>query len=532
MMMERYMLPVLFSVGTLACFGQVNYKRPHNQMLDQAKALLAAGDHAEALKIYKRLLPVDPSFVEVNYEAAVCMVNLPGQRDLAAPLLERAVEGGHVEAHFELAALRHRQQRFDEALALYRTYKGLHYRMVKDAEVDRMAAMSTHAKELVASPVDLQVRNLGSTVNSASHDYCPLVTADGGTLYFTSRRSGTVGGMKDMAGQYFEDIYMSVQVDGVWSRVKNVGQPVNTAVHDATVGLDPNGDRMIIYRTQRDLVSGDLYEVSRKGGQWQPPVQLTPMINSPSHEPSASIAPGGDEIYFTSDRPGGFGGRDLYRIRRLPNGEWSLPLNLGPNINTPHDEDAPFMHSDGITLFFSSNGHNTMGGYDIFKATLIDADMNGWSAPENMGYPLNTVNDDIYFSLSADGHTGYFSSERNGGLGMQDIYQVDFPSSQLNYVLARGVVTDTSEEPLRARITLMDKDRTEVLGVYNTNAATGRYIMVLARGEEYALTVESPGFAEQQLGLRAVPRAGEERELTLDVTLVQPAVAERTDQHE
>ncbi len=532
MTMERYILPVLFAAVSLTSSGQVNYKRPHNQMLDQAKALLAAGDHAEALKIYKRLLPVDPSFVEVSYEAAMCMVSLPGQREDAAPLLERAVEGGHVEAHLELARLRHRQMRFDEAITLYEAYKKLNYRVVKDDEVDRLSAMSGQAKALVASPVDVQVRNLGATVNSEAHDYCPMVTSDGTTLYFTSRRQGTLGGRKDAAGQYFEDIYMTSLSDGAWGRVRNIGQPVNTVMHDATVGLDPNGERMIIYRTQPDLVSGDLYEVARRNGQWEEPVQLTSMINSDAHEPSATIAPGGEEIYFTSDREGGFGGRDLYRIRRLPNGAWSLPLNLGANINTPYDEDAPFMHSDGITLFFSSNGHATMGGYDVFKATLLDADLNGWSAPENMGYPLNTVNDDIYFSLNADGHTGYFSSERPGGLGLQDIYQVGFPTSQIDYVLVRGVVTDTAEQPLRARITLMDRERTEVLGVYNTNASTGRYVMVLAPSVDHALLVESQGFAERPLELRADARAEVERELVLDVTLVRPATADSTEDHE
>jgi hypothetical protein len=532
MTMERYILPLLFAVASLTSYGQVNYKRPHNQMLDQAKALLAAGDHAEALKIYKRLLPVDPSFVEVGYEAAMCMVNLPAEREGAAPLLERAVEGGHVEAHMELARLRHREMRFDEAIALYDAYKKLNYRMVKDDEVDRLSAMSRQAKVLVASPVDVQVRNLGATVNSEAHDYCPMVTSDGTTLYFTSRRPGTLGGRKDAAGQYFEDIYMTSLSDGIWGRVRNIGQPVNTVMHDATVGLDPNGDRMIIYRTQPDLVSGDLYEVSQRNGQWEEPVQLTSMINSDAHEPSATIAPGGEEIYFTSDRVGGFGGRDLYRIRRLPNGEWSLPLNLGPGINTPYDEDAPFMHSDGITLFFSSNGHATMGGYDVFKATLMDADMNGWSAPENMGYPLNTVNDDIYFSLGADGHTGYFSSERSGGLGLQDIYEVAFPTSQIDYVLVRGMVTDTAEQPLRARITLMDRERTEVFGVYNTNASTGRYIMVLTPGVDHALLVESPGFAERSIDMHADASPVLERELLLDVTLVRPATADSSDGHE
>ena len=404
--------------------------------------------------------------------------------------------------------------------------------MVKDAEVERTVAMAVNAKELVKHPIDVKVRNLGAMVNSEAHDYCPLVTADGSTLYFTSRRQGTTGNLKDPTGQYFEDIYKATRVDDLWGAATNVGAPLNTRVHDATVGISPDGSSMIVYRTQRDLVSGDLFEARVHAQQWQMPELMTPMINSPSHEPSASIAPGGDEIYFTSDRPGGFGGRDLYRIRRLPNGEWSLPLNLGSKVNTAKDEDAPFIHSDGLTLFFSSNGHNTMGGYDIFKTTLVDADMNGWSLPENMGYPLNTVNDDIYFCLSADGFTGYFSSERPGGLGMQDIYQVDFPGSQLNYMVVRGVVTDAADEPVQARLTLMDETREEIIGVYNANATTGRYLLVVTPGQRYALTVEAAGYMTQENMVDAVPSEDGGRELALDLLMVPNIAGERLTRHE
>jgi hypothetical protein len=532
MNMIRTSFSILALSTALLVAGQANYKRPHNQMLDQAKVLLANGDYEEAMKIYKRLLPVDTGFVEVYYEAGVCLINLPGQREKAVPHLERAARGGHVEAHYELARLRHRQQRFQEAVDLFTSYKAMNYRAVKDADVDRAIAMARNAQELMGAPVELEIRNMGAGINSPAHDYCPLVTADGGTVYFTSRRSGTMGGLKDPTGQFFEDIYMATKQDDVWSAAKNVGAPLNSGVHDATVGLNPDGSSIIVYRTQRDLVSGDLYEARMHAHEWQFPVQMTPMINSPSHEPSASIAPGGDEIYFTSDRPGGFGGRDLYRIRRLPSGEWSLPLNLGPSINTDQDEDAPFIHSDGMTLFFSSNGHNSIGGYDIFKSTLVDADMNGWSAPENMGYPLNTVNDDIYFCLSADGFTGYFSSERPGGLGMQDIYQVTFPGSQLEYMLVRGVVTDASEEPLAARVTVMDASRSEILGVYNSNTRTGRYVMVLNPGDQYALTVESPGHTTQELTLVAGGGNTDEREMTFDLVMSPAAVADRVPTHE
>lgn len=486
-------LAALLLAGTGS--AQQNYKRIHNKMLDEAKYHLEVKEYMDAAKIYQQLLPVDTSFLEVRYELALSLSRIPKLRHQALHHFETCVRAGHTEAHIEYAKAQHEQQRFDEAIALYEKYKQIHYRAVNDAEVDRRIAMSRKAKQLVASPIEVAVNSMGPAVNSRMHDYSPLVTADGRTMYFTSRREGSTGGLRDAEGQYMEDVYVSHRTDEGWSPAVNIGEPINSMVQDATVGLSPDGNSMILYRTSRALVSGDLYECRRTGdGGWGAPELMTEKINSASHEPSANIAPNGEEIYFTSDRPGGFGGRDLYRIRRLPNGEWSLPLNLGPNINTPYDEDAPFLHSDGKTMFFSSNGHATMGGYDVFKSTLLDADMNLWSEPENMGYPLNTVDDDIYFTLSEDGRTGYISSERPEGMGEQDIYEVIFPSSQLSRVVVHGLITDALDRPVKSRVVVTVAGGDEVIGVYNTNPRTGRFLMVLEPGGEYELKAEAEGF--------------------------------------
>jgi len=516
--MQRSFTPAILLLLCTPMMAQQGYKKLHNQMLDQAKTLLANEEYEDAAKIYKRLLPVDPLFAEVQHEMGLCLVNIPGQKDKAVQYFERGAEEKYTESYYQLAVARHRQQQFDDALALLDSYQQQTGRAVTDAEVERERNMVKTAKSLTQAPVELKIRNMGAMINSASHDYCPLVTADGNTMYFTSRREGTTGNMKDPYGQWFEDIYTAKRIDDIWTNAIRETAPLNTLVHDATVGLSPDGTSMIIYRTQQNLVSGDLYEARMHARKWQQPELMTPRINSEHHEPSASIAPGSQEIYFTSDRPGGFGGRDIYRIRRLPNGEWSLPLNLGPTVNTAEDEDAPFMHSDGVTFFFCSKGHNTMGGYDIFKTQLIDADVNGWSAVENMGYPLNTVNDDIYFCLSADGHTGYFSSERAEGMGMQDIYQVTFPNSQLDNVIVHGVVADVMDEPVKARILLTDQTGEEIVGVYNTNEKTGRFLMVLTPDSEYTMSVEAPGFVTRTSILTANVK-GDDREMALDIML-------------
>ena len=487
-------------------------------MLDEAQALVDAKQWADAHRIYAQLANVDTSFAEPWYGMGICEANMPGKREMAAAHFEIAARHGSIEGTFQLALARHRQQRFDEEIALLEKYKTLNGRDLPNAEVDRQVGIANNARSVIASPVHLRIRNMGANINTANHDYCPLVTADGSTMYFTSRRPGSMGGQQDASGQYYEDIYTSQLEDEIWSQAANVQAPVNSPMQDATVGLGPDGNEMIIYRASTEQPDGDLFITQRVQGQWQTPERMTDRINSEAHEASATISPDGSEIYFSSDRKGGFGGRDLYRIRRLPNGEWSLPLNLGPAINTPYDEDAPFMHSDGTTLFFSSNGHNTIGGFDIFKAPLLNPDMNLWGDPENLGFPLNTVNDDIYFCLSEDGRTGYFSSERDGGLGGQDIYQVVFPVSQVEYLLVRGAVTDANEEPLKARITLTESGGTKPFGIYNTNERTGRYVMAVRPGHTYHMAVSSEGYASWEYDFQA----GQEDatgEMLLDVPL-------------
>jgi hypothetical protein len=511
------LVPVLALCGPVE--AQRGYNRSQYNMLDEARTLMEAGQWNDAYRIYKRLLDVDTTFAETYYGIGMCEANMPDKHERAAVHFETAARNGSTEGLFQLALARHRQQRFDEEIALLEQYKSKGGREVGNTEVDRQIAMAHTAQRLTRDPEHLVIRNMGANINTPAHDYCPLVPADRSTIYFTSRRAGSMGGRQDESGQYFEDIYTAKLIDGVWSRAVNVQAPLNSGMQDATVGLSADGNEMIIYRAGNEQPDGDLYITQRSQGVWAAPQKMTDKINSDAHEPSATISPDGSEIYFTSDRKGGFGGRDLYRIRRLPNGEWSLPLNLGPNINTPYDEDAPFLHNDGTTLFFSSNGHNTMGGFDIFKASLLDPDMNVWDKPVNLGYPLNTVNDDIYFCLSEDGRTGYFSSERPGGLGGQDIYEVVFPTSQIEYLLVRGVVTDHKEAPLKARIVLTMVGSDDVYGIYNTNARTGRYVMAVQPGHDYHIRASAEGFATWEYDLHAGDE-GTTGEMALDIPMV------------
>ncbi|MFZ1688923.1 MAG: tetratricopeptide repeat protein, partial [Flavobacteriales bacterium] len=276
------LIAMILSAGVNA---QQGFKRTQNKMLDEAEVLMQAQEYSEAAKIYRRLVPVDTGFAEASYNLGLCEWNLPGRWESSAPHFARAARSGHTEAHYMLALCRHRQQRFDEALDLFTRYKQLFYRMVDDAEVDRHMAMANTAKALTRMPSDLRIVNLGPYVNTKAHDYAPLVTADRSKMYFTSRREGTTGDLRDQNGQWFEDIWTSNQQNGVWMQAQNAGQPLNTPIMDATVGMSPSGDTLLIYRSDADLNGGDLYMAHRNSTGWTQPEMLTEHVNSGSHEP-------------------------------------------------------------------------------------------------------------------------------------------------------------------------------------------------------------------------------------------------------
>ncbi len=205
--------------------------------------------------------------------------------------------------------------------------------------------------------------------------------------------------------------------------------------------------KMIVYRTNKELTGGDLYFSVFENTNWSNLEKLPEAINSKYAESSASLSEDGNILYFSSDRDGGYGGKDIYRSIRFGNGDWSLPLNLGPTINSKFDDDAPFISADGKSLYFSSKGHKTIGGFDIFKLSLKE-DGNSWSLPQNLGYPVNTVKDDIYFVTTEDENKGYYSSSRDGGYGGQDIYRINLIDKNQMVVIVKGqvYVEDEGEE--------------------------------------------------------------------------------------
>jgi hypothetical protein len=309
----------------------------------------------------------------------------------------------------------------------------------------------------------------------------------------------------------------------VWSKPENIGGPVNTEQHDACVSLSPDAQQMLIFRTSEDLSSGDLYSTYWNGKSWGPPVILGEEVNSPAKELSACTNNDKTMIIFTSDREGGFGGKDLYRVVKLPNGQWSRPQNLGPKINTKYDEDAPFISPNGQFLYYSSNGYNTMGGYDIFRADFY-ADFTFGEA-KNLGYPTNTVGDDIFFVVTADAKHGYFSSlngdKNDANYLSDDIYLVDMRYDENEICVKKALCKlDSAGVQIPVQVQVYDEATKKLTGTYKPNAKDGSFIFTVNPYDRYRIVAEARGYQPVTLNFEPLVEQ-EDYEVDSDLLIIE-----------
>ncbi|MFK7756831.1 MAG: tetratricopeptide repeat protein [Flavobacteriales bacterium] len=489
--MKLFLIHILLVLSVCSVFAQEDFSRIDRSGYSDADFFFYQRRYEEAYDILKELHITYPDNSEVAYRLAVCELDLFRNKDKAQELLESALQRGKRDALFYLAKISHLNHEFDQAMELFTEYKTVGSRDFRDSEIDRHIDQCREAKRLTAFPEDILVKNMGSQINSEYAEYVPVITSDESELYFTSRRDNSTGGKTDPNNRYFEDIYMSKKEGDTWVKPTNVISEINTETHDATAAISADGSKMVIYRTNRQLTGGDLYITQRVNDKWSEPELLDYNINSDFQEASACFSPDGNTLYFSSNRPGGFGGRDIYRVRILPNGDWSLPMNLGSAINTEFNEDSPFLDVDDRTLYFASEGHNSMGGFDIFISKRRGAE--NWSIPENLGFPANSVEDDIYLSITPGGKKGYYSSEKENGYGDQDLYEVEFIYRQQTNIIVKGVLTNDFGKPVQGEITVIDETTKDLLGVYTSNERTGKFILLLNPMTKYNITVQSPG---------------------------------------
>ncbi len=413
-----------------------------NEYLQQADQIYR--QQKEAIEIAKELYiqaaDLDPTNLKANWMAGSLYLETIN-KDQALPYLMRILEqkpGYRFDLLYHIGRAYHYALDFDNALLYYERYKkkvlaDRSYRgtdRVMPQVVSRRILECQNGKDIINNPSQYSIVALGEEINSVWPDYAPVLNKNGDVMIFTSRRQeGNTSPNVDKDNFYFEDVFISRKTGGTWSPAKNIGPPINTEYHDANIALSADGKRLYLYK---DTGAGDVYYSDFDGQNWTEPQFLTNKINSSVYsENSVSETSSADMILYTSSRPGGEGGIDIYYCIKDDKGEWYKSKSLGPIINTPGDEDSPFLAYDGKTLYFSSTGHKGYGGYDIFKS-VYDSLADEWSVPENLGYPVNTPDDEISFHISPDQRTGYYASVREGGLGFTDIFMVKYHGESLD----------------------------------------------------------------------------------------------------
>ncbi|MCW3102640.1 MAG: hypothetical protein JWO09_1080 [Bacteroidetes bacterium] len=515
--MDQFKKFALICLALLQAFGSFagdnRSGKPDNRVVRKADNLFIFGDYSNALPIYQKLAESSPENAQFNYRLGVCYYYSGTDVLKCLPYFEKAKdrisadnEEG-IDLYYYLGTTYHMLNRFDDAIACYTKLKEFilpdkqGQEDIKD--LDNQIAACLRGKELMRHPGAVAISDLGTTVNSEYADYAPVITNDLSMLMFTSKRKESTGGRTDEEGNYYEDVFISRRLeDGDWqpshrldtaenlkhnflrfSKSKALGNSINTREHDASVALSPDGKQLFIYRLD------DVWVSDYRNDKWNKPSRLNNFINSKkSHEPSVSLSMDEKTLYFVSEREGGFGGKDIYRSEKQSDGTWGEPHNLGSTINSEYDEDAPFIDSENKTLYFSSEAHGSMGGFDVFKSKLENG---SWSAPENLGYPVNSGANDIFYVYNGKTKTAYFSSLREGGLGNYDIYIADYnPKKSDRYIKTRFAVTlngQLKNSPTLIEVMNADHYR-DSLRLTNSNSDGGIY----KPGETYFITITTP----------------------------------------
>lgn len=490
-------MAVLLISGVRANCQEINVSKN----LPKAEKLFQVQNYKEALPLYLELKNAGVEVELLNYKIAKCLNASPEVNDKVRSIEfyeavdEAAFRQLPYNYYVEIADAYLLNDQIEQALIFYNKQlkiSGADKRTKTDVEKKIETAKVAYSQMRI--PKNVQIERLGSVINSEFTEYNPVVSADESVMAFTVLRPADSKTGEKVA----EEIHISYNQTGNWSLSEKVD--VLTQNNYGTAGISPDGEEMMVFIG--DQTTGSIFTIRKEDNGWSRPVPIGPAVQSKYLESTASVTPDQKTIYFASNRPGGYGGMDIYKAERKPDGSWGNVKNLGPKINTKADEDAPFIHPGGKLLFFTTNGHNGMGGYDIYKSELVNGE---WDTPKNMGYPINTTANDNYFTLIADGTRGYFSSDRKGGFGGQDIYVMDMPADYetIPLTMIKGRILDAETNlPLPTKIYMIDNETKEKIDyVYHPNQKTGNYLVILPPNKSYDMIIESEGFLPYTLNI-------------------------------
>jgi outer membrane protein OmpA-like peptidoglycan-associated protein len=471
---------------------------------NEGRALYDDGKCPDAIKPFERALREEENYNHVLYYLGECYY-FAGRHDDAIELysrLDRTDPGYWAYYYYYWGRAHETRDEWDEAARLYeiflQKYDSSATRIWFHHQVKSRLAYARQSPELRAAPPTMGApMHLGGSANSDQVDFAPMTDPTGRVLYFTSQRKGgfDIDGGSDEKG-WGEDIWRMYRTADGWSTPELLPEPINSKGHDGLAAFSGDGQTMVYTACGRDGGVGncDLYVATLEGTRWTQPRNLGNTVNSDKWDSQPSLSADGSAIYFVSDRPGGYGQTDVYVVRRNQFGDWAVPMNLGPIINTPFHEYSPVISPDGKTLYYASAGHPGLGNMDLFVTVFENGT---WSIPRNLGAPLNSAGDDRYFTIGGSGEVGYFASDREGGLGGQDLYEIVIPEDMRPQptVVVSGTVTNAeTTEPLGAWVLVEDLQNGDLVATYKSNQATGKYLVVLPAGRDYSVSATTEGF--------------------------------------
>ena len=483
--MNKYLLASIFTLYASIGFAQ--------KELEASKAF-EDKNYFKAIELYSTLSDSSPQNFDYAYHAGLSYLKTNLHPENALQFLRRAakIKSDGSDVLLDLARAYMFYFRYDSAkIAVDRYLKNP--KKKNQGRAAELMADCEAAPELMSYPVNVKIENAGNNINSEFPDYNAYVNEDETELVFTTRRKTALAPRPEFDGYYPSDIFIShMQPDG-WSVAKDISPAINTPYDEICVGLSGNGDTVFIYIDHIEDY-GDLYMSSKDlNGDFQRPKKIEGHINSGFIEASATLSPDGNTIIFSSNRSGGAGGFDLYMARKLPDNSWGRIQSLGPTINTPFDEDFPTLSSDGKTLYFSSNGHPGMGGFDLFFSNW-DPITNTWTNPQNLGYPINTPGEDRTISFCHNESAAYVSGYRKNTEGDLDIYRVTYKERVAEPAIFR-VAVEEGEETLQDSLPQISirNAKDQLIGQYLPNKYNGKYIFALYPGKYY-LSVDASGY--------------------------------------
>lgn len=525
------LLLIVFSVSAAFSQGSMKTRKWRKTELDslaKAQTMFEEENFVMALPYYENMLQNHPKETYLKYVTGICGLYRSDYHERALELLLQVYEKNKkaADVEYDIARAYHYNYKFDEALAMLDKYmKRKSTTPEKKKLAEQLISYCNNAKILVASPVEAQIENIGEIVNTVNSEYVPVISSDEQVMIYTYRGDESTGGKQnafnqpDEYGIYYEDVFITHKEGDKWVSAGSIGPNINTNAHDAAIGISNDGQKLFVFR-DNGYDGGDIYMSVLSGDSWSAPEKLKGDVNTSAWEGSASLSADEKTLYFSSEWPGGYGGKDLYVATLMPDGSWGNIKNLGAAVNTVYDDDAPFIHPDGVTMLYSSKGLNSMGGYDIFKTELNPKD-SSWSTPVNMGYPINTPDEDIYFVLAANGTRGYYASGKSGGFGLQDIYSVDVSKvMKAPPVFMLSGITTVDSKPVEAKIKVEIANGNTVFREFVSNSLAGNYLVNLPPGADYKVTYSLKDYPSQTVNVEALAlSAYTEKKVNINFTI-------------